>query len=54
MKYEARSSSDGWYIYGSDILYWRCPSRDLAEAVVALLNGQPDHAAEILKRWRQT
>lgn len=54
MKYTVGHSTDGWYVYGGDILYWRCPSRDLAEAVAALLNGQPDHAAEIVKRWKLT
>lgn len=53
-QYEARKSVDGWYVCGPCVLFWRCPSRELAEMVAAMLNRKQSAATDWLNRWADT
>lgn len=50
-EYQARPESPGWCVIGPGF-YLHHASRDICEAVAALLNGYPDRAAQIVERWR--
>lgn len=49
--FEARQEHSGWCVIGPEF-YLHHASRDICEAIAALLNGYPDRAAQIIERWR--